>query len=275
MMRMCCLDARFIFGCTKAFAARCVWVSMLVGIFFGSLLSTVPSSAHAASLERLNDRRVIVNIFGEKLSFRTEDASNVEFLFTGPPDCDSKYPTPTLKRWLDDPSVAACLEHRLADTSGRAAVMIMHFTTRGPLDFPGAITQADFPGGIIGTDISIMLRHPATGQLCVASSGWTADKLDYQTRPLGKSPKTECYKLPAKERLGNASRPLCVGCSGDIGQSAVCSVNLASKNNSAGLSLSWIDFHFNGPTPLWIKYDAAARKIADSIFVARPSGDLQ
>jgi hypothetical protein len=41
------------------------------------------------------------------------------------------------------------------------------------------------------------------------------------------------------------------------------------------LSLRWFDWDFHGPRSTWILYDAAARKIAQSIFIDRAPGDLQ
>jgi hypothetical protein len=85
------------------------------------------------------------------------------------------------------------------------------------------------------------------------------------------SPRFEEYTLTAAARIGSASRPLCVSCVHGVD----CAVDLISSDNATGVSLSWDQGEFIGPQPEWLKYDAAARKIAQSIFIDRPAGDFQ
>jgi hypothetical protein len=91
-----------------------------------------------------------------------------------------------------------------------------------------------------------------------------ADDLGYQKYHAGEP--GEFYRLLADRRIGKASRPLDIACG------SYCSVSIVSSDGHVGLRLEWM-----GPSPRsgWSKYDAAARKIADSIFAARAAGDLQ
>jgi hypothetical protein len=72
-----------------------------------------PSSADAASLQRLADGRVIVSAYGQRLAFREKDAERIEFLIdTFDCDRDGDH-VATLVRWLSDPRIQA--GHRLVD----------------------------------------------------------------------------------------------------------------------------------------------------------------
>jgi hypothetical protein len=79
--------------------------------------------------------------------------------------------------------------------------------------------------------------------------------------------------LNATARLGRASRPLCVGC-GEISVIS-CAVHLTSGDRAVGVRLGWDQGNMPGPQPEWLAYDAAARKIVESILIDRQPGDLQ
>jgi len=89
--------------------------SLLVASLF---CATVISLAHAATLERFDDGRVVVSALGERLTFRKVDAASVGLTMRADAGCDSKTKgigETTLARWLDDPKVAECLEREIQD----------------------------------------------------------------------------------------------------------------------------------------------------------------
>jgi hypothetical protein len=96
-----------------------------------------------------------------------------------------------------------------------------------------------------------------------------SDEFGYQAyHRIGKE--ATVYRLPADRRLGHATRAVDIPCSDSA--DAVCSVSVGSSDGFVSLGLRWL-----GPSPRadWSLYDAAARKISDSIFVGRKPGDIQ
>jgi len=79
--------------------------------------------------------------------------------------------------------------------------------------------------------------------------------------------------LPAADRIGAVEQDLCVGCA--VITSSRCNIVLVSRDKRVALVFEW--YQDNPPVPRseWVRFDATARKIAQSIFVDRPPGDFQ
>jgi hypothetical protein len=236
-------------------------------------------SARAASLERLGDGRVVITAFGERVAFPEKDAANVYFWWEG--DCDPRDRLGTsLDRWLNDPKIAECLNRTIpSDVSNVLGSLgdITFQVTLMPEDgllYPGAINPDEVSkSSMWPRSLSIVLRHPTLRGDCSFHDPGIADRLGYQRHLISVSPPLEEYTLKAAARIGSASRPLCVSCS--QWSSVVCSSRIISGDKAVGVHLGWEQGDFVGPQPDWLKYDAATRKIARSIFIDRPTEDFQ
>lgn len=253
-------------------------------VLFIGLTSLATSSAQSASLERTADGRIVISVLGEKLAFREKDANKVELRWP-PYPCSPKSLWPNLAQWFNDPQITECLNKSLPTsyTAGlRQSVGLMVYLSyedgrgyrnirpedrpREPL-YPGALKSDDLPNPLVLTgQIDVRVRDPYTGLECLRPTNGPPDALGFEYR-------RGWHTLPASKRLGNTSKALCVSCAHISGWS--CSVMLRSLDKAVSLSLSWYEATFHGPQPTWLLYDAAARKIAQSIFIGRDPGDVQ
>jgi hypothetical protein len=259
-------------------------------------LALFASAAQAASLERLGDGRIVLKALGEELAFREKDAPRIGLYWPSYP-CDPKRSGGvTLALWLEDPKVAECLKTAIPDNfvpgSKHSLTLKIYLGYEDGSRYPGAGKRIDrplgqvsplYPGRIeqgelpeppfLSGELYVGLRHPFTELECLTPIQGQPDALGYRSHGGDKSPPNEQYSLPANRRMGAATRPLCLGCSHV--SSAHCAVALRSADKVVALSLEWFDWDFHGPRPTWVMYDAAARKIAQSIFIDRTPGDLQ
>jgi hypothetical protein len=272
-------------------------VTSLFTLLIAALVcATATPSAHSASLERLGDGRVVITAFGERLAFREKDAGNI-FFYWPKYNCDPEDGSGSnLARWLDDSKVAECLNRTIPDGvvpgERRALLFKIFLTYEDGRKYPGVGKRIDqplgnvpplYPGGVkpeelpepplLSGQMYINVDPSYAGEACTSPVEVLPDALGYRTHPGGKSPPSVGYILPPDRRPGHASRPLCVSCR-QIG-TWDCSVNLRSSDKTVSLSLEWFDRNFQGPQSTWTLYDAAARKIAQSIFIDHPSGDVQ
>jgi hypothetical protein len=235
-------------------------------------------SLRAASLQRLTDGRVIVTAFGERLAFREKDAERIDFFWENYP-CDPRNSVgSTLARWLNDPKVGECLNRTIPD---KFTNINRSFSfTIIPIQEDGFV----YPGGVNATEISqtslvtrsvkAILRGPThIGFRDDPTVPTTPAQFGYEHYSQGISPEVDRYILKAPDRLNNAVRPLHISCV-EI-NIETCSVDLDSSDRTAALTLEWSQGNFIDPKSDWIKYDAAARKMAQSIFIDRPAGDFQ
>jgi hypothetical protein len=247
----------------------------------GAVLSIV-SAANAASVQRLPDGRVIITAFGERLAFREKDAARIDFFWPLDAVCNSSEgPGSTLARWLNDPKVADCLNRTIPDDARKnpdvpmtsdIAFMVIPAEDNG-LIYPGGIKPDEISKTSLGErSLNIALTNSYIKGDCTFKGPGIPDNLGYALHRISKSPGRTEYMLKASERIGGASRPLCVSC-GDP-PNISCAVHLISSDEATAVYLGW-DQGYAGPEPDWLKYDAAARKIAQSIFIDRPAGDFQ
>lgn len=271
---------------------------MRAGRLMAALLAVVAiaPAARAASLEHLDDGRVVIRALGERLAFREKDAARVMWYWPSEPCSSKTHLSLSLARWLEDSDVAKCLESAIPDNfvpNGRQSITFkIYLGYENGIRYPGVGKRIDrplgdvpplFPGDIKPEELpeppllsgvfSVSIRNPYTGLECLSPSTEPQDALGYERHGGGKSPPTSEYTLSADRRLNHASRRLCIGCSQISAWS--CSVALRSSDNVAALSLSWFDWDFHGPRPTWVMYDAIARKIADTIFIDRNPGSVQ
>lgn len=260
---------------------------MRIGRLIAALLFVIATAsvAQSASLERTSDGRVVIAVLGEKLAFREKDTDRVNLHWPSYP-CTPKSLWPNLSLWLNDPNVAECLNSSLSTsyTAGSKQTVALKVylsyedgrsyrnirpkdRPREPL-YPGALKPDDLPNPLAVTgEIDVRVRDPYTGLECLRPINGPPDALGFEDRRGG------WYTLPASKRLGNTSKSLCVSCAQISGWS--CSVMLRSLDKAVSLSLSWYEPTFQGPQPTWLLYDAAARKVAQSIFIDRAPGDVQ
>jgi len=266
------------------------WRTLVAAILAGSTSALFSAGASAASFERLPDGRIVLTALGEKFAFRERDLDRVDLYW---PEYPCK-PAPTrlsLALWREDPVVAACLNKIIPDDfppgSRLSLTLRVQFTfeggerypekgkrieeslTTGSILHPGQLTPGDLPDpprlfsfiyvGVLHVNKDFRSEIPADGN---------PDALGFQAHRVGKL--RPFYRLPADRRIGMPIRSLDVACS-DI-ESSHCSISLKSADGYVGLGLEWL-----GPSPRsgWPIYDAAARKIANAIFVARTPGDIQ
>src|SRR5260370_4683573 len=117
------------------------WCAIALGSLVGAsiLISGIDESARAASVQRLADGRVVVSIYGQRLSFREKDAEQIKLHL---PQCDNAggYLT-NLAEWLNDPIVTCLKRDDIPDSSEGDGVP--SFTVSPVLDggrgFPGDI----------------------------------------------------------------------------------------------------------------------------------------
>lgn len=248
------------------------------------------SDASAASLERLPDGRIVLTALGEKFAFREKDADHVDLHW---PEYPCK-PVPlkiSLALWRDDPVVAACLNKAIPDAfppgSRLSITLRVQFTFDGGEPYPDRGRRIDgslatgailYPGRIARSDVPdppklfgflyVGVGHVNKDFNPNIPTDGDPDGLGFQAHRVGKAP--PFYRLPPNRRRDASIRPLDVACSDS--ERSVCSITLRSTDGYVGLRVEWL-----GPSPRsgWALYDAAARKIADSIFVARTPGDVQ
>lgn len=250
----------------KAFFAA----SLCVGVVLAA------TKAGAASLERLGDGRVIVMAFGERLAFREKDAERVDFFWNY--HCDPKDNLgATLADWLNDPQVAECLNRTIPDgvpDDHRNLTFLVTLVVDEGLVYPGGIDARDIAKtSLFRRRLYVSLKDTSIKGDCNFPAPGISGKLGYDLDPLSVSPKWDEYTLKASSRIGDASRPLCVACT-TIGTES-CSVHLSSSDRTVGVGLGWEQWELIGPQAPWATYDAAARKIAQSIFIDRPARDFQ
>jgi len=261
--------------------------SLLVASLF---CATVISLAHAATLERFDDGRVVVSALGERLTFRKVDAASVGLTMRADAGCDSKTKgigETTLARWLDDPKVAECLEREIQDKPKQGYYRAIRFHIKfthenervydqdGGILYPGGIKQDELPErATLESEFFVNVRHPQIGRDCALPVEGGAGRLGFETlREEAQSPLIH-YTLASGLRHGRTSKPLCLVCDPG-GRYPSCNVLLWSKDKAVALILPWSERHFDGPQPSWLVYDEVARKVAQSIFADRPPGDLQ
>jgi hypothetical protein len=273
-------------------------INCAIALIAGLLCATAAPSAHSASLERLGDGRIVLTALGERLAFREKDAGRIN-VYWPPYPCDPKPRSVfvTLALWLDDPKVAECLNRAIPDgvVPDKRQSMTLQiylgfedgrgYRTSGkrpdqPLDnvpplYPGGIKPEELPEPpMLSGEMYVNVRHPYAGLECLSPVKGPPDTLGYEPHGGDKSPPNLQYTLPPDRRADHALRPLCVGCS-RTGNSWDCAVIVRSSDKAVSLSLQWFDWDFHGPRSTWLLYDAAARKIAQSIFIDRAPGDLQ
>jgi hypothetical protein len=249
-----------------------------------------PPSVSAASLERLPDGRIVLTALGEKFAFRERDAEQVDLHWPEYP-CKPKPRRVSLALWRDDPVVAACLNKAIPDDfppgSLQSLTLRVQLAFENGEPYPGQGKRIDepigtdsllYPGPIKATDLPtpprlfgfvfVSVLHVNKGFNANVPADGSPDGLGYQAHRIGKAP--PFYRLPADRRPGNMMKPLDVACSD--AKPSHCSISLRSADGYVGLGLDWL-----GPSPRadWTLYDAAARKIADWIFIARKSEDVQ
>lgn len=269
---------------------------LLVTLFSAALLSAVSSSilverAHAASLIRLSDGRLQLTALGERMFFREEDAKNIG-IFWPPYPCKPPRIEPYLSDWLNNPEVAECLNRNIPDEfvpyGKKSLILQISFAFVDGQLYPGPGKRVDqslkatlYPGELAPTELpspplisraELRIGDSGTPIACLAPVRGAPDALGYQAHGVSELP-TAFYTLPATQRSGSTSRPMCVICGNR--QSTECMLLLRSPDNSASLSLTWFDWDYKGPRASWALYDTAARKVADSIFSNRVSGEFQ
>jgi hypothetical protein len=272
-------------GAALSWAMRCGRVCVIA-----LAASSLASKSEAASIERLPDGRIVLTALGEKLAFRESDAEQVDLYWPEYP-CKPKPRRVSLALWRDDPVVAACLNKAIPDDfppgSLQSLTLRVQFTFGDGEPYPRKGKRIDepidadsllYPGSIKATALPTpprLFSFMFVGVLHVNKNfsrnipiDGPPDSLGYHAHRVGKAP--PFYRLPADRRPGGATRALDVPCS-DVDDS-VCSVSVGSSDGFISLGLRWL-----GPSPRadWALYDAAARKIADSIFIARKPGDVQ
>jgi len=222
----------------------------------------------------------VITAFGERLAFREKDAGNVELWWLG--RCHQLNSVESaLEQWLHDPKVAECLNRTIptdaVDIEGALGSILFQVT----LVVEDGIV---YPGGINANELSktstspyrrpsISSRQPGFKDDCRFDNPGIQDRLGYELHAITVSPNHEEYTLNATARLGQTSRPLCVACGKD--SIVACAVHLISGDRAVEVALGWDRGEETGPQPEWLVYDAAARKIAESIFIDRSPGDLQ
>jgi hypothetical protein len=264
---------------------------LLLTILVGSTSALSPLRVLAASLERLPGDRIVLTALGEKLAFREKDADHIELYWPQYP-CKPKPNRVSLALWRDDPVVAACMNKAIPDNfppgSQLSLTIRVRFTFENGepypekgrrLDEPIGASSVLYPGQIRSAELPVsprLLEFTFAGVLHVNKAfnpniplDGPPDSFGYrQYQRIGKE--SPSYRLPADRRLGDAVRSLDVACS-DV-RDSVCSISLRSSDGFVSTGVRWL-----GPSPRadWPLYDAAARKFANSIFVARPPGDVQ
>lgn len=245
-------------------------------------------------MEQLADGRIVIHILGERLAFREQDASRVGLNWP-PYPCDPKPMGSTnLELWLQDPRVASCLDRYIPDAfvSGerQSVVLRIHLAYEDGSRYPGAGKRIDqplgdmpplYPGGVsvkdlpspplLSGEVFLRVRDPYTPLWCLSPAEGSPDELGFQVLRAGRSPTGGLYTVPPNRRIGETSRPLCVTCS----QLSGCTVVLRSSDSAVSLELNWHERDIHRPQANWLLYDAAARDIANSIFIDRSLGDVQ
>jgi hypothetical protein len=273
-------------GVALSWAMRCGRVCVIA-----LAASSLASKSEAASIERLPDGRIVLTALGEKFAFRESDAEQVDLHWPEYP-CKPKPRRVSLALWRDDPVVAACLNKAIPDDfppgSLQSLTLRVQFTFGDGEPYPRKGKRIDepidadsllYPGSIKATALPTpprLFSFMFVGVLHVNKNfrpniplDGPPDSLGYQRyRRTGKE--SPPYRLPADRRIGSAVRSLNVPCS-DVSDS-VCSISLRSSDGFVWTGIEWL-----GPSPRadWAFYDAVARKIADSVFVGRPPGDVQ
>ncbi len=248
------------------------------------------SSSWAASVRRIDGGRIEILAFDQRLVFREKDAPSIEMQATYETRCDSERIVATVDRWLNEPKVGECLDKAIPD----------HAVLAGPghpnqVDFEITLSVEDglvYPGGIdrnLLTQSTLDLRklwvtlgyNEAVFQPAADEKGdWKPAAFGYEQ--LEATPTDEYFRLSADARLRPASRRLSAEC--HIGAADDCFVYLRSPRSttSASVHLFWRTDSYastleklQGPTPDWVKYDVAARAMADAIFIDRTQGELQ
>lgn len=266
--------------------ARKASIALALAALAIGILALLPTSVSAASFERLADGRIALAALGEKFAFPEDELDDVELAGLDYP-CERKPPRLSLALWRRDQRLAECLNKIIPD--GFPPGSRLHFALRVRVRFedgtsypesgrkitdPIGTTSLLYPGGVRPIDLPSpprLIDFVYVGVLHINKkfdphipADGPPDDLGYQLHGAGKA--GQFYRLSADRRLGKATKPIDIACG------SYCSVGLTSSDGYVGLRLEWM-----GPSPRsgWSKYDAAARKMADSIFAARPPGDLQ
>lgn len=250
------------------------------------VLALVSTEVSAASFERLPDGRIALVALGEKFAFPESELDDVEL--AGPEyPCEPRPTRLSLALWRQDRRIAECLNKAIPNDFPPGSRLYLalrvkvRFSNGTPYPEPGRTitdpikTSASlYPGDVKPTDLPApprLIDFIYVGVLHINKNfdpgippDGPPDDLGYQLHAAGKP--GQFYRLSANRRLGKATRPLDIACG------SYCSVRLTSSDGHTALRLEWM-----GPSPRsgWSRYDAAARKIADSIFAARAPGDLQ
>jgi hypothetical protein len=260
-----------------------------------ALCSTVLVGASAATLERTSDGRIILTALGERLAFREQDAARIGLRWPSYPCKPIPERGVTLALWLQDPAVATCLDaaiptQRVADhTKSVTLRAVLAFENGDPYPggrriteplgsplplYPGDIANAELPNPprLMG-EVLIGIGPADLATQCYRPPRSTADDLGYRAFAQ-KSESGRGFYLREYGRRGGMSRPLCVLCSRL--NAWTCSIKVLSEDRTAFAWLQWLEGRDGVvPNASWTSYDAVLRKIAQSIFIDRPSKDLQ
>lgn len=271
--------------------------ALFVALWMSALSVFTPFGAEAASIERLPDGRVVLIVLGERLAFREQDADRVGLQW--PSDvCRSKHPMGLmLRRWLDDPDLAACLKTAIPDSfvERSSVTFIVYFGYQDGNSYPGAGRRIDqplaassslYPGHLEVSELPapplllgaffVTVRDPAIATECAADFEGASDELGYRRLTIGKSPPISRFMRSSDRRPQFAtapSRPACLACTAI--STWKCSIEMSSQDGRVAVSIDWLEPSFRGPKSSWDLYDTATRKIAHSIFVDRSAGDIQ
>jgi hypothetical protein len=282
---------------------RAIALPPILSVFM--LASGAAVSARAASVERQADGRVIVSALSQRLYFRERDAEWIELWPPG--ECGAPKRV-NLAKWLSDSQMAECLNRAFPDSGGRHRTLFISMPAildSGRI-FPGNVEPTNI-GGIapLGMSVELMEAPRVRPETPISANPPVAAPLGYTLYSRKTSFEQDTYVLDASKRMGQASRSLRIECTrpgappsvegcridassadglamcwkpGEAPPEESCAVTLNSADGMATLNLFWrqkVDVVQGGPQLEWLNYDAAARQIADSIFMDRPAGDLQ
>ena len=234
----------------------------VVRLIVASLLTTpVANVGRAASIERLADGRVAITMLGERLTLNEQDAAGVRRFFYQTLECDG-HDTYKFQSWLTDPKLAACLNAGIPNDAPKSNdVVSMTIDTKLAVSRPNQVREIYINvGRVVNQCESWDYGRPPT------PPSWTPGPLGYEQRHVQEG---TLYRLAAGVRLGAATRSSCNHCT------YYCNLLLYDVNKNAGVYVSLDGSDKLTPLPSWAIVDLAARAFADSIFSARPAGDLQ
>jgi len=267
-------------------ASKIAWLASVGTALVVSMSTLLSTSVWAASFERLPDGRIALVVLGEKFAFPEDELDDVEL--AGPEyPCNPKPLRLSLALWRSDQRISECLNKLIPDSFPPGSRLYLSLRVRvrfedgtaypepgRTITDPIRTTSSLYPGRFSPNDLPIpprLIDFVYVGVLHINTNfdphipaDGPPDDLGYQMHGAGKP--GQFYRLSADHRIGKATKPLDIACG------SYCSVGLTSSDGYVALRLEWM-----GPSPRrgWSQYDAAARKIADSIYAARPPGDLQ